>query len=268
MTLIYITLAWTIGIVLSRHAAPSVPLLGSLSIVALIALGINWRSDERRLPTILVIAMLAGGWRYILSQPVVDESCLAYYNDRGQVSVRGYVSSEPSVRATYTQLEVRAEEISLEGTWCKVRGKLVLNTAHYPAYEYGDLLCISGILETPPILDDFSYKEYLAARGVHSLIRRPRITGLPERRGSAFLKGVFRFKRRLRRVIERILPNPDAGLLSGILLGLGHTLPTYLWQAFRTTGLTHIIVISGFNISLVSQAVILGSRRFLHRWEL
>jgi len=47
---------------------------------------------------------------------------------------------------------------------------------------------------------------------------------------------------------------------------LGYTLPGYLYKAFRTTGLTHIIVISGFNISLVSQAVILSSRRFLHRW--
>jgi len=267
MTLIYVTLAWAFGTLLARQVVPSLYLLGGLSIVALIALGLCWRSEKRRLPAILAVAMLLGGWRYILSQPMIDEGHLAYYNDRDQVLVRGYVSAEPSVRATYTQLEIAAEEIALDGSWHKVRGKLVLNKAHYPAYEYGDLLCVSGVLETPPILDDFSYKEYLASRGIHSLMRRARIDDLSERRGSAFLKAIFRFKKkRLRGVIESILPGPDAGLLSGILLGLGHTLPGYLYKAFRTTGLTHIIVISGFNISLVSQAVILSSRRFLHRW--
>jgi len=266
MTLIYVTLAWAFGTLLARQVVPSLYLLGGLSIVALIALGLCWRSEKRRLPAILAVAMLLGGWRYILSQPMIDEGHLAYYNDRDKVLVRGYVSAEPSVRATYTQLEIAAEEIALDGSWHKVRGKLVLNKAHYPAYEYGDLLCVSGVLETPPILDDFSYKEYLASRGIHSLMRRARIDDLSERRGSAFLKAIFRFKKELRGVIESILPGPDAGLLSGILLGLGHTLPGYLYKAFRTTGLTHIIVISGFNISLVSQAVILSSRRFLHRW--
>lgn len=266
MTLVYITIAWTLGIALARQFSPSLYLLGGLTAVGLIGAICTRRAVEERLAAVLALAVLLGGWRYVLSQPVLDDNSLAYYNDSGRVSVRGHISAEPSIRDTYTQLEVSVEEIVQNDLKHEVHGKLVLNIPHYPEYEYGDLLHISGLLETPPILDDFSYKEYLASRGVHSLMRRAEVTGLSQRQGSLLLRYTIRLKRAARKVIESILPNPDAGLLSGILLGLGHTLPDRLSQAFRTTGLTHIIVISGFNISLVSGAVMLSARRLLHRW--
>ena len=46
----------------------------------------------------------------------------------------------------------------------------------------------------------------------------------------------------------------------------GHTLPDALYGDFRTTGLLHIIVISGWNISLLLQAVMVLSGHWLHRW--
>ena len=38
----------------------------------------------------------------------------------------------------------------------------------YPAYDYGDVLQVTGKLEKPPQLDDFDYPEYLAQQGIYS----------------------------------------------------------------------------------------------------
>ena len=266
MTLVWLSLAWGAGLVLAswlRLAAPwwTIPAVAGL----LVAIS-GHSASRRRLVGLLLLAAALGGARWSLAQPHWDARHLAWYNDQGAVTIRGHISAEPSVRATYTQLQFTAAAIQRDGTWEPVRGKAVLSVAHYPAYAYGDRLEVSGRLETPPILDDFSYRDYLAAQGVHSLLRRPSLVRLEGTDGSPLLRWMYARKAGLRRVIESILPYPDAGLLLGVLLGLGHTLPEELADAFRRTGLTHIIVISGYNLALVAQAVLGASKRLLHRW--
>lgn len=266
MTLIYLAIAWALGIVVGRAFEPSPQALAGLTVIwVAFALGCRRAGKGCELPA-LALALLLGGWRYLASQPSINPGRLACYNDTGPATVWGYVSAEPSVRNTYTQLELTASEIEQDGVRRRVRGKMVFNVARHSEIEYGDSLLVAGSLETPPVLGEFSYREYLASRGVRSLMRRPQVTQLEGPRGSAVLRGILRFKRRLRATIEAILPGPDAGLLSGILLGLAHTLPADLERAFRVVGLTHIIVVSGHNVGLLSQFVMLLARRVVHRW--
>ena len=280
MTLVYLTVAWMAGIVLARWLEPPSSVLTALTLAGLVAILGLGRSAKGRLGAVLAVMALLGAWRYLMAQPAVNGLSLARYNDRGQVSLQGTISAEPTFHSTYIQLELEAEELDQDGVRHPVRGKVVLNVPLYPPCEYGDRLLVAGLLETPPMLDDVSYREYLASRGVHSMLRQARVSVRydassirpPDGRfrwDTLFLRQVYRWKRSLRSVLETILPNPDAGLLAGILLGLGYTLPDDLAQAFRAVGLTHIIVISGTNVSLVVQAVMLATRRvFSRRWAL
>ena len=59
-------------------------------------------------------------------------------------------------------------------------------------------------------------------------------------------------------VIARDFPQPQAALLSGILLGVDSGLPRALQDDFRTTGTAHIIAISGFNISVIAAVLMRG----------
>jgi predicted membrane metal-binding protein len=45
--------------------------------------------------------------------------------------------------------------------------------------------------------------------------------------------------------IERSLPEPQASLAAGVLLGEQRTMPSSLTNALRTTGTTHLVVVSG-----------------------
>lgn len=67
-------------------------------------------------------------------------------------------------------------------------------------------------------------------------------------------------------IIAQVLPEPQAGLLSGILFGVRASIPPDLYQALITTGTIHIVALSGQNISIlvriISEATLFGGRRF------
>jgi len=55
--------------------------------------------------------------------------------------------------------------------------------------------------------------------------------------------------------IDQVLPEPHASLLSGMLFGIKSTMPKDFYQALKTTGTLHIVVLSGYNISIILAAV-------------
>jgi competence protein ComEC len=51
--------------------------------------------------------------------------------------------------------------------------------------------------------------------------------------------------------LEALVPEPQAGLGEGLLLGVKSALGDELEQVFRRTGIIHIVVLSGYNVMLV-----------------
>jgi len=104
---------------------------------------------------------------------------------------------------------------------------------------------VTGELTTPPEFATFNYTDFLARQGVYSLIDRPRVSVLEHDRGNPILDIIYGFRNPAYVVIQQILPEPQASLLSGILLGVDAGLPVVVQEDFRATGTTHIIAISG-----------------------
>jgi len=55
----------------------------------------------------------------------------------------------------------------------------------------------------------------------------------------------------IERNINRFFPEPEASLLSGIVLGVQRNFPPTFKENLKRTGTTHIVVVSGTNITLV-----------------
>ncbi|HEU5288178.1 MAG TPA: ComEC/Rec2 family competence protein [Candidatus Limnocylindria bacterium] len=64
----------------------------------------------------------------------------------------------------------------------------------------------------------------------------------------------------LARPIELLVPSPESALLLGIVLGERGSVPADLSLAFARSGTTHLLAISGFNMTLVATAVSLALR--------
>ena len=254
MTLIYLGCAWLTGIFIGSLLHLPSGFVGLLTLLPLAGL-LLWRKDQRvRLISLCFLSLLLGALRFTISAPPpdFDEGCLAHYNDQGWVKIEGVVSDEPDVRDTYTNLRVAVSGIEVDGQEREVRGAVLVRAPRYPRYDYGDELEIAGLLETPPELEDFSYREYLARQGIYSVLWRPQITLIARGQGSAPRRALLAFKSRAQKVIALILHEPQAALLTGILLGVETGIPAGLMEAFSATGTAHIIAISGFNISILA----------------
>ena len=99
------------------------------------------------------------------------------------------------------------------------QGLILVRASNNQVFHYGDRLRLRGQLKTPPENEDFSYRDYLAARHIHSYMTNAFVTVLPGRGGNPFLRATFAIKDRSLENIYRMFPDPESSLLAGILLG-------------------------------------------------
>ena len=273
MTLVYLAAAFLAGVWLGSVVAVPGEFLLLAALVPVVVAALWWRDKRVRLAAVCALFALLGLGRFQLAQPVIDEHALAAYNDQGWLTLQGVVAGEPDVRDTYTNLHVDVSRLKLKGDtdWRNVGGTLLVRASRYPTYVYGDELEIAGRIQTPPELQDFSYKDYLARQGIHSILYRPQIALLGHGRGGLlyyFYAPLYALKFQAQATIEAILPEPQASLLAGILLGVRATIPPDLMADFSTTGTSHIVAISGFNIAIIAGVFAsLATRLVGKRWS-
>ncbi len=267
MIVVYLGICWFVGLLLASGL--SLSLAGWLAVIggggAGIAIMTWWRSQKRWLLA-GIVAMGLGGARYVTAVPALNNSHIAYYNDADKLTLAGLVVDEPDVRDRFVNLRVRVDSLTLpDGTPQPVTGDILVRTFRFPIIAYGTRLELQGRLETPPEWEDFSYKDYLARQNIYSLLNTPHVTILAEGEGSLLYHAIFAFKAQAQAAVNRLVPDPQAALLSGILLGNDNGIAPDLAEAFRITGLTHIIAISGFNIAILIAILVSVSDPFLSR---
>jgi competence protein ComEC len=82
------------------------------------------------------------------------------------------------------------------------------------------------------------------------------VTVIDSNQANSFLGSLFSLKHRLMGSIEASISEPYAGLGEGLLLGVKQALGEELENDFRTTGIIHIVVLSGYNIMIVVSFVL------------
>lgn len=246
MGLVYLVVAWFVGIGLASLWTANWAVWVGVGVAGLVGGAILHKrpSLARILACVGMIGL--GGARYTAVVPQINQNHIAYYNDTEDVTLTGLVVDEPSVSDRSVNLRVSVDEISVaRGTAVPVSGLVQVRTFRFPVIAYGTQVVLDGRLETPPEEGDFNYKAYLARQGVHSLMALPDVTIMAENQGSPIYHAIYAFKARAEATISTLLPDPQAALLTGILLGNDNGLPPDLAEAFRTTGTSHIIAISG-----------------------
>jgi competence protein ComEC len=272
MLLIYLSVAWVAGIWLGYYFN----LPPALAAFAVIPLGAIFFA--RRYRKMLVLAGLgilmvvaAAGYSYT-SLYSVDEGKLRYYNDTDATEIRGRIAVAPDVRDTSTRLTVSVTQVKLDTGWRAVAGKALVFVPRYPAYDYGDFLDIAGKLETPSSSDNFDYRGYLAHQGIYRTMYYPAIGVEARGQGFAPLVWIYSVRDRLAGVLGEVLPEPQAALAQGIILGIRTNIPAGLQNNFQVSGTMHLLAISGLNIGIMAGILLaiglwlFGRRHYLYVW--
>jgi competence protein ComEC len=126
----------------------------------------------------------------------------------------------------------------------------------FPAVEPGFQVVVSGSIRPPP--DGDPYGDYLRDIGVTGTLRSRALEVQPTHAPALDLE---RLRRAAAAALTRAIPEPEAGLAAGILVGLRDRVDRDLTAAFTLVGASHVVAISGWNIAIVAASVgALGGR--------
>ncbi len=209
----------------------------------------------------MLIGILAALWSVQRTTHVPQASTVDTYATGARVTLTGIISDEPDRRPLKTQYTVAVTTLTQSGATRAVHGKiLVTDMDGWPQYHYGEELKIGGKLETPKPSESFAYDKYLSRFDIYAVMIRPSIALVREPARPSFFRVLYAWKERFERQINLLQPEPHASFLAGLLTGSRRGIPDHLTTDFNATGLTHIIAISGTNITMI--VLCLGSFLF------
>lgn len=161
-----------------------------------------------------------------------------------KIVLRGVVVDEPDEREKYTGLVVESDETKI----------LVLANRH-PVFEYGDEVEVRGVLKKPGNLPDFDYRAYLAKDDIYFQMFYPEVELISHGKASWVKQKLFSLKEKLLSNVSRVIPEPHSALLGGLTFGAKRSMSADLLEDFRRTGIIHIVVLSGYNVTIVADAI-------------
>ncbi len=116
---------------------------------------------------------------------------------------------------------------------------------------YGDKVLVYGKLTEAKSDGDFDYKSYLQRFNVYVLESYPKILVLSGNKKNKIIYQILRLKYIFIKRLSKFYLEPQKSLLLGILIGAKKTLPQSIVDNFNLTGTSHIIAVSGYNISII-----------------
>ncbi len=249
---------------LAGVAFSNVPVMHTMAITIVLAcfsLALLWWRP-RSIAALGVFALLIGIIRPMFAGSL--PSLLRYADTTVRFS--GIVAEEVDRRLDQQKLVVTVHRVEKERQRVPASGRILVSTGLFPEYAYGDELNVRCRLERPEVIDSFAYDRYLALSNIFTLCRRPHISVVSPGHGLAVVRVLLKAKEWLLTSISERFGEPQASLLGGLLVGARRGIPSGILSAFQRTGLTHIIALSGFNITILAAATFAFAIRLgLHR---
>ncbi|MEK7596404.1 MAG: ComEC/Rec2 family competence protein [Patescibacteria group bacterium] len=227
-----------------------------LSFLALVLFFLTSRKKFFLAAALALAAFSLGVWRYEIKDQKAASSILAP-RINSEVALRGVIVDEPDERENNTRLIFLADGLRQNGQWQDInRGKILVYTERYPEFKYGDFLEIKGILKEPEnFSDDFDWRAYLTKDDIFLLMYYPKIEKQEEGAGSFVKQKLFALKNNYIAGISRVLPEPYASFLGGLTIGARKSIPEDLQNDFRKTGVIHLVVLSGYNVTIIAENI-------------
>ncbi|MBN2085325.1 MAG: ComEC/Rec2 family competence protein [Anaerolineales bacterium] len=266
MTLFYVCIAWLAGIALASPLG--LPFFASLISGILIFL-FAFTIKKFRIPFLCLAFFLFGGARLAAAQPKPGPQFTGSYIGI-PAEFEAVLEEEPRPGGRGFRVRARVARVIPESgmEFVNLDGAILLEFRSQPEdteLRYGDRLRLSGVLGPPPVIQGFDYADYLARQGIYGILSEPTIRSVTHGEGSPIFSALFAYRRRALETLKKLFPEPECALLSGILLGEESTIPVTLQESFSRTGTSHIVAISGFNISIIAGIFLSLAKRLPRR---
>lgn len=230
------------------------------------------RKSRTIIAGVILLSVVVGVWRTetVLSR----ESMLRHLAEsKPEVSLTGYVDGDFERTATGGRYTFRVREIRTADFVEKTDDRVLVSGPAFVRPRQGQWLILNGKIQQAKNYEDFDYISYLAKEGIHGVMYFPKYDVPQAIHEPAFFRARVRVAASLSGIrialmesIARSVPEPESGFLSGILVGAKGNVSADLKEAFSRTGTSHIVALSGYNITIIAMVLMvlfspLGTRR-------
>ncbi len=232
-----------------------------LLLLAIIIFFVFYKNKNAIFITLTLLLFAAG---FFITQKKLDKIS-SFENAPQEVdfSGRGMISAEPKIKDNRQDIIFTPDSKNYS---------VLIQESAYENYAYGQELDLKCQLARPENMadSDFDYRAYLARQDIFYICQKPQIENLPadgrKKLGNHFYGIILALKNRFSAKITALIPAPEAGLLEGIIIGGSGKLSKEVQADFSRTGMTHIVAVSGYNITIVAEYLMLIGL-FLGLWR-
>ncbi|OHA12591.1 MAG: hypothetical protein A3J10_03700 [Candidatus Sungbacteria bacterium RIFCSPLOWO2_02_FULL_54_10] len=224
-------------------------ILGLAAVIGFV-IGVRRRQEKVWFLGLCAAALLAGVFRFDMVERVRPK--VAAWQGRN-VQAEGVVWAEPRRGETTHRVKIKTNMI--DGVLLDEPFFILTTVRPYPAYRIGDRVRVRGVIEKPENFSDFDYISYLARDGIFAVMAFPQAEKTGEDTAWRLTVVLARVKDALESKIENALPEPHAAFMKGLLLGERASLPENVIENFKIAGVSHIVALSGYNITIVGRSL-------------
>jgi len=210
---------------------------------------------ERVALVCLVGSAAVAGYLYAGCRVVSATSSLRAFEER-TVTVEGIVLREPEPGSVPCPLPIRVTGVAQDGTLRAASGVVRITAAEVAGAMPGDRVVARGTLRRPPPAGnpgEIDLRMHQAARGVYWFLYPVR--GVPveldRRPAPTPARALAHLRRTLGEGLDAFFPERVAALYRALILGESAS-DRLCREAFRRTGVAHLLAVSGLHVGLVA----------------
>ncbi len=195
---------------------------------------------------LILIAILI--FRFYFAFNIDNTDLIKKYSGQN-IEIKGIIINEPQIKDFNQAFNVKTDKFITKVT-----------TDRYIEYNYGDRISLNGKISTPRNFQSnggrtFDYINFLLKDGIVFEMKKPSIKFEGRNEGKFISKNLFKFKQAFLYNLKKVLGEPHAALAGGLVVGEKGALGKELIDDFRKSGLIHIVVLSGYNITIVADSI-------------
>jgi competence protein ComEC len=211
---------------------------------------------------LIIIFILLGVLRMMFENHLGIDHIAHHINKEAEVI--STVISYPQIKNHEQILILKPSSINVEKEQIQIkRGYMQLKLSKYTKIEKGDLLKFVAYIEEPENFDGFDYVGHLKSQKIYALVKNPTIMDI-KKSDSYIEAAILKVRNRVVNDINKSFPDPHAKLLAGMLIGTREQFSPQFANNLSITSTSHVVAVSGYNISLVSSSI-LGMSGYIHR---
>ncbi|MBA3610624.1 MAG: ComEC family competence protein [Rubrobacter sp.] len=256
---------WAITLAVAIALATIVPPLAVALIVSgfiLAAGALLWKDlvpENWRVMAVLVPLFVVGGagiayLHAAAPDPLAELAAL----EPGEITIEGKVVSPPVQTGFGYRADLRVERLWFEEQEVLRGGGVEIFAVDLAGIGVGDRIRVDGEITPPaPAEDGFDYARYLATKRISAVVDAISVRPVSEEPGL-----VGKVHRRTDTALGYGLRPQEAAVVRGMVLGDRSLIPEELDEAFRRSGITHVLAISGQHVAILAAMIYFVLRAF------